>query len=499
MNIDLFNCFTRRSLGVGGFSPRNLITRSLGVGGFSPRNFTRRSLGVGGLLIFAFSSLLAQSAVLEAYIQEGLTANLGLKQQSLDIAKAQESVRQSKALGKPKLTFDANYTVAGGGRKIDFPIGDLLNNVYGNLNALNAMPGNLPPGVIPGQFPTLENQQIQFLPNNFHETKVSFAYPIFNSDLKYNREIQGFLLQSKSAGKAATEQELRFQITESYLNYLRVLEAEKVWINAKTVLTELRRFNESLVKNNVATRDVVATADYELSKADNEIFKFKSLQNTARAYFNFLINKDLQQEVVVDTALLRIVLPAYQAEQLVQESLNNRPEIAALKAGQQAAETDVRRNAANSKLPDFYLGGSLGFQGFGYKFNKDQVYALAQVGLTYDLFDGGLRKSKTQEARLQAEGVRNQTEQVQQQIALQVTSAWNELEAAQNTFSTTQIGLRAAEETFRIVNNKYRANQVLLLEFLDAQNRVTTARLQQLLAWTEVLVKEAGLRKAAGI
>ena len=100
---------------------------------------------------------------------------------------------------------------------------------------------------------------------------------------------------------------------------------------------------------------------------------------------------------------------------------------------------------------------------------------------------------------MQAESLRNQTAQVQQQIALQVTAAWNELEAAQNAFRTAQSGLRSAEETFRIVNNKYRANQVLLLEFLDAQNRVTTAQLQQVLAWSEVLVKEAALRKAAGI
>ena len=88
---------------------------------------------------------------------------------------------------------------------------------------------------------------------------------------------------------------------------------------------------------------------------------------------------------------------------------------------------------------------------------------------------------------------------MQQQINLQITQAWNELDAARNTFLTTQTGLRAAEETFRIVNNKYRANQVLLLEFLDAQNRVTTARLQGLLAWSDVLIKEAALRQSAGL
>lgn len=435
----------------------------------------------------------AQSAILENYIQAGLNANLGLKQQDIGIARQQEQVRQSKSVGMPKLSFDANYTVAAGGRKIDFPIGDLLNPVYDALYQIKTLDPN---AVSPIQ---LENQSVQFLPNNFHETKIGFAYPIFNSDLKYNRQIQGYLLDSKTAEKAASEHDLRYQITEAYLNYLRTLEAEKIWLNAKKVLAELRRFNESLVKNDVATRDVVATADYELSKADSEIFAFQSRQNNAKAYFNFLINKDLQSEILVDTALLRATLTDYQPEQLVQQSVENRPEFDALRAGQQAAETDVLRNAANSKLPDFYLGGSVGFQGFGYKFNKDQAYVLAQVGLTYDLFDGGIRKSKTQEARLQAEGIRTQTEQAKQQIALQVTAAWNDLEAAQNTFKTSQLGLRSAEETFRIVNNKYRAGQVLLLEFLDAQNRVTAARLQELLAWSEVLLKEAALRRAAGI
>ena len=441
--------------------------------------------GVFFILSICLPNIYAQkSSILEAYIQTGLSNSLALQQQDFDLQKAQESIRQAKALFNPTLKFEANYTLASGGRSINFPIGDLLDPLY--LKDF----GILSPA---------RNQKIQFLPNNFQETKVSFAYPIYNSDLKYNRQIQSQLYESKAAQKASSEHELRYQITDAYLQYLKALEAEKIWVNAKTVLTELRRFNESLVKNNVATRDVVATADYELSKADNEIYKLHSAQNTARAYFNFLINKDLQSDVLADTALLRSTAMAYQPDQLIQQALSNRQEFAALRAGQQAAETDVQRNAANAKLPDFYLGGSLGFQGFGYKFNREQAYALAQVGLTYDLFDSGQRKIKTQLARIESEKIRTQTTQAQQQIALQVTQAWNDFDAARNTFSTAQAGLRAAEETFRIVNNKYRASQVLLLEFLDAQNRVTTARLQQLLAWSDVLVKEAALRKAAGL
>lgn len=448
------------------------------------------------LSVFCFSKTYGQqSSVLEQYIQTGLNNNLVLQQQQLDLRKAQEAIRQSKALFYPTLQFNANYTRATGGRRIEFPVGDLMNPVFANLNQLNEL-------VQPGapDYPTnIENVNEQFLPDDFHETKLSFAYPLFNSDLKYNRQIKEQVYQSKSAQKEAYEHELRYQITEAYLQYLQALESEKIWQNSRSVLNELRRFNESLVKNNVATRDVVATADYELSKADNEIFKLRSSQNTARAYFNFLINRDLQSEVTVDTALLRAQAAAYQPSALIQNALANRHEFEVLRAGMNAAETDVRRNDANRKIPDFYVGGEAGFQGFGYKFNGEQSYALARVGMTYDIFDAGLRKSKTEEARLEAEKIRTQFADAQQQIALQVTQAWNDFEAARNTFATAQTGLKAAEETFRIVNNKYRANQALLIEFLDAQNRVTTARLQQSLAWSDVLVKEAALRKAAGM
>lgn len=437
-----------------------------------------------------FSSIYAQqSEVLESYIQTGINSNLTLKQQDADLRKAQESIRQAKALFLPRLTFDANYTVAAGGRKIDFPIGDLLNPVYGTLNQITQS----------NQFPTLENQQIQFLPHNFHETKLSFSYPLYNSDLRYNREIQQQLFQSKAAQKAAYEHELRYQITEVYLQYLQALEGEKIWLNTKTVLQELRRFNESLVKNNVATKDVTASADYELSKADLEIIKLRKLQSDAKAYLNFVINRDLSSEVQADTALLHTTVPVYDPQNLITQSLEKRQEFAALRAGMQAAETDIRRNDANSKIPDFYVGGSLGFQGFGYKFNKEQAYGLAQVGLSYDLFDGGQRKSKTQEARLESEKIHAQYQLVQQQVSLQVVTAWNDLESARNAFQTSQTGQRAAEESFRIIQNKYRASQVLLIEYLEAQNRVTSARLQSVLAWTDVLVKDAALRRAAGL
>ena len=441
------------------------------------------------LLFFGTRSYSQSSPVLDEYIRQGFSNNLALQQQNLDLQRSLEAVRQARSLFYPTVQFNATYTLAAGGRKIDFPIGDLLNPVYSTLNDITQT----------NQFSMLENQQIQFLPNNFQETYLKVAYPLFNSDLRYNRQIQEQMVVGKTAQKAAYEHELRYRITEAYLQYLQTLEAEKIWLHSKEVLTELRRFNESLVKNNVATRDVVATADYELSKAEQEIFQFRSSQNTARAYFNFLINRDLQADVTVDTSLLRQSVQAYERDQLISDALDKRQELSALRAGQTTAELALKLNEANRILPDAYIGGQVGFQGFGYKFNGDQTYVLAQVGLTYDIFNGGQTRSKIQQARIDSEKVRAQYHEAQQQIALQTTQAWNSFESARNAWATSQQGQRAAEETFRIINNKYRAGQALLIEFLEAQNRVTSARLQVLLAWTDVLIREAQLRKAAGL
>ncbi len=107
----------------------------------------------------------AQSPLLERYIQEGISSNLALKQQRLEIEKSLRAIDEARSNLYPKIAFAPNYIVAAGGRKIEFPIGDLLNPVYSTLNELTGS----------GNFPALQNEQIQFLPNNFRIFRCDFG------------------------------------------------------------------------------------------------------------------------------------------------------------------------------------------------------------------------------------------------------------------------------------------------------------------------------------
>lgn len=429
-----------------------------------------------------------RSAVLEAYVQEGLTRNLALQQQTNLQEQYAERVKQADGLRMPSIGFNANYTMAAGGRSIELPIGDLLNPVYSTLNDLTGT----------NNFPTVENTKEQFLPNNFQQTNLEVQYPVFNNDIRYNRSIQRHLAEGQHAQFQAQINNTRYRITEAYLRYLQTLEAEKIWLNTKVVLGELRTFNASLVRNNVATKDVVATADYELSKADNELYKIRSQQNTVRALFNQLLNRDLQTPIIADSILLDLPADTFALDTLIQYALAHRQEFKSLQAGMAATDDNLRLQEAKGKLPNAYIGGELGFQGFGYNLFDEQAYALGQVGLTYDIFQGGIRKSKTQEARLEKERIQLQYNDLEQQIALQVTQNHNNFVAAYQTWQTSKRGLQSAEEIFRIVTNKYRAGNQLLIEWLDAQNRVTAARLQVLVSYADLLIQESNVKASIG-
>src|SRR6218665_4199541 len=123
-------------------------------------------------LLFLISSgnTIAQSKILQDYVEAGLESNLSLKQQNLELEKAIKSIDIAKSNLFPRIAFAPNYTLAAGGRKLDFPVGDLLNPVYKTLNQLTSS----------SNFPSIENVSQQLAPNNFHETKVTFQYPIFN-------------------------------------------------------------------------------------------------------------------------------------------------------------------------------------------------------------------------------------------------------------------------------------------------------------------------------
>lgn len=430
------------------------------------------------LILIVAGKTHAQSPVLDRYLEEGLKSNLQLQQEELSYERSMESFNQARALFFPQISANASYTLADGGRKIDFPIGDLLNPVYDQLN-----------------LPLTQNQSIQFLPNNFHETKLRVIQPIFNPDIYFNYKAQKEMISVQTAQRNAYANELKYMIASAYFQYLQAHQAHGVLQDTRSLVLELVKLNRKLVENDKATRDVSLNAEYELSKIDYQISDAEKNREVAKSYFNFLLNKDLTSSVDIDTTLSAALAVTYNLDDLKNSAQEKRPELQQAASGIAASKQGVELAKGNALLPKLSLVGDVGYQGFQYKFDGDQRYWLVQFSLTWDLFQGGAKKSKTQQARIDYQIVENKMQQLKKQIELQVIQAYRTRESAQQSLAAARSGVRNASKSFQIIRMKYDEGQVILLEYLDAQNKLTTSRLSETLSTYELLRAEAQLQR----
>ena len=439
------------------------------------------------LFIGASSLAFGQNTLLDAYVEEGLKSNFALQQQNLEIEKSLNAIEIARSNIFPKIVFAPNYTLAAGGRRLDFPIGDLLNPVYNTLNKLTASES----------FPMVENQRIQFAPNNFHETKFTFQLPLFNSDIKSNIELQKKLALSQEAKKKLLEHEIRHQIKAAYYQYIQSTEALKIYDQALEFLTAYKAFNEKLVNNQMALKDQVLSASLEIKKMEDEQIEALKNRSLAAAYFNFLINRPFDSPIEIDPTAGESLLTDTDMAYFHETALESRPEFLQISSGLSANQSLLQLQEKNAKLPSFYLGGSTGFQGFGYHFNE-QAFAVAQVGMQWDLFHGYEKKHKIQQTKIERLQLQSKEEELKQQVKIQVTKAFLELQAAENTLKKSEEMAEISQNLLELIEKKYKNQSALNIEVLKAQNDHLVAMQKLTLGKYQVLLKKSELIKTIG-
>ena len=442
------------------------------------------------ICLFFLSSFgsFAQSQILEEYIAEGISSSLALKQQNLQYEKTVKDIDIAKSNLFPKISLAPTYSLAAGGRRLEFPIGDLLNPVYNTLNKLTQS----------NSFPNVENVNQLLAPNNFHDTKVSFQYPIFNPDIKNNIALQKEMLGSENAKKMAIEFELKYNIELAYIQYLQATEAIKVYENAKVLLQDLVVLNQKLVNNKVALKDVLLSSEYEVDKINEQLLSAQKNARVAKAYFNFLLNQDFERDIKIDSVFIKEspIVPSLSV--LNQSAFDKRPEFEQLESGLRINNRLLTLQEKNAKSPSVYLGGNTGFQGFGYSFTN-QAYLVAQVGLQWDIFHGNEKKHKIQQTKISKSILDTKIEEAKNQVSFQVNQNYEEVKNAMDGYLITQKGSIKTEKILEIVNSRYKNGQALFIEVTKAQSDDITAKLSTNISKYNMWLKWAGLKKVSGI
>jgi len=441
------------------------------------------------------SQAVAQTTVLDQYIQEGLEQNLTVQQSRYATQASEAAVTEARGGYLPSLDLQGRYTWAGGGRTIDFPVGDLLNPAYGALNQL--LPGG-------GSFPTVSNEQISFLRTREQETKFRLLQPIFQPAVAQNIKIRSALSDAASEQLGATKRDVVAQIKTAYYQYLAAEKAVLILKDAKTLVDENLRVSKSLFDNGKATADAVYRAEAEASTVEQDLAKAQTDRDLAASAFNLKLNRPLDTPIVdesVDDLLAAAAHLAPAAEDkpsLVRHALASREELRQLDFTADAARANLNL-ARSSYLPNLSFALDYGIQGTGYSFSSDSDFRSASLVLSWNIFNGFQTQARTQQAQLTRRQIEAQRDLASQQIALQVQDSRQRLDVADHSIVTAESRLRSARQSYKLVSRRYEEGMATQIELLDARTSLTRAELNLAVTQYDLLIRYAELERSAAL
>lgn len=420
-----------------------------------------------------------QNTILDQYIQQAFTNNKGLKDQHFQLEKAMAALQEARSLFGPNVTFLGSYTKAAGGRTIDIPIGDMLNPVYSSLNQLTNS----------HQFPQVENASVLLSPDNFYDAKFRTSLPLINAEIYYNQKIKKEQLTRQQASLNVYKRQLVQDIKTAYYQYYQATQAVAIYNNALALIQENIRINESMVRNGIRNNTALYRSQTEKEKTDASISKAVNEQQNAKAYFNFLLNRGLEENITLDSSLLSGI------RDIPSGGIQGREELLEYKS----AATTYR---LNEKLQQSYLIPKLstfldlGSQATGMRLDDKSRYYLFGVNLEWTLFGSHKYKYRIKQAGLDIQAINNATDRATESMQLQSYQATNNYHTALRNFVTAQSQLSFAQRYYRDQLKVYKEGQLLYIELLDAQNQLTQAQLQMAVTQAAVQTAYAAMERA---
>lgn len=427
-------------------------------------------------LLSLFSTYITGQGVLDQYVKQAIENNLQVREKKINERRQELKLDEASRLYGPEVNFLANYTLAAGGRNIELPVGSLLNPVYSTLNELTESQ----------QFHAIEDQSINFLPNNFYDAKVRITQPILRPEIKYNKWIKAEEVTLSELQTQQTIRDLTRDVKTAYLRWMQAKEGIIIMDWGLGLLFENKRITESLIRNGLAipSARMRIESDIEILKAQQE--KAKSDAKNAAAYFNFLLNRPADTHIEEDTIEHAPPIP-------VIEDLSGREELQQIKTGQRIQELALTLEQKHF-APKLGVQVDLGSQAYGTDWGG---YVLGGLALEIPIWDHKKSSIRKQEwkASLEANDMNYEWTQkaFETQLQAEIESLRSDISIYHSYTSLLTSNTRYYDETVR----RYKEGLANYIELLDARTQVTSTQLQQNLAKYQAWIRQTNIERIA--
>ena len=123
----------------------------------------------------------------------------------------------------------------------------------------------------------------------------------------------------------------------------------------------------------------------------------------------------------------------------------------------------------------------------------------AGVGVSWQVFDSGVTKAQVDSAETELDIAKLNLQKDRETTDLELRQAYYNMREAEKRFKSTSDAVQQAEEDYYIAREKYRAGEGLMLDIIDAQLALSTARLNYISAQYDYARYKAEVENKMGL
>ncbi len=304
------------------------------------------------------------------------------------------------------------------------------------------------------------------------------------------------LLTAANATQDSTVQTVFLQAVQSFYQVQATQAALNAALESERASKESLTAAEARYATGVATPADKLQAQTAWSQSTlNRITADGSLKN-ARGSLANIIGLDAHKNVALDAANIAAAPASFDRDvnMLIEEARARRPDLQAAEAQVKAAEASADAARAAGK-PSISLTASR---------NQTNSAGITSSGSTVGLsasvplFSGYAPTYRIRAAEAQVETQKARMERVRLQVAMDVWTAYQNLVTATQSLRTTADLLSSAEQSERVALGRYKAGVGNILDVLNAQSALASARQQRIQSTYNWNINRAALAQAMG-
>ena len=316
---------------------------------------------------------------------------------------------------------------------------------------------------------------------DYYSYSIGIEQPLYQGKaLVTSVELGKLDLEFSRSGMTQTKNDIILSVHEAYYNLLKSRKFEEVASQSveerKAHLKDARAFyNAGLIPKNDMLQSEV-----QLAGAEIEYLRAMNLSYMALARLNTLLRRPVETPLEVED-ILKFEPSEVSWDDSVLQAKQNRPELRQSEIAVEQSEKNIILTRA-PYLPAVYVSANYMKQGDSpladdYPLFGSSEVKTAMATLEWRFWAWGQSKDKIAAARHNVKKNQEKQSELIDTIILQVREAFLDIKESEYNIGVTEKAIEQAEEDFRINQSRYKAQLSTTTNVLDAQTRLSRARI----------------------